>query len=450
MIHNKAVILIATRPDSKRLPNKVFKKIAGIPAIEHLLNRLSGCGLPVFLCIPDGCYGRYEYLLNKRIPNLLDLRFYEGNPDSPLHRMADCIIDKEIKADYVIRITHDDILIDQLTMLDLLGECVTNQAQYGISPAIVEGAGVEIIKTENLLEAAKNREEPTEFVSYFVKKSPMVIHVPRKSVCRNYRLTLDYEEDAIVLDIVYKVLGPMASLDKIVQFLDENPHILNINHIPEVSIYTSAYNACYTVGQTVSSIFWSNKNVDFEYIFVDDASTDETLLQASKYLTHEKPFKIIINEENKGLAYSSNVALDKARGKYVLRVDADDWLIAGAIYEMKKKLEEENSGIVYSSYYEVRKDREIIEALPQAFHHAGCALMDKRLINELRFSNHLRHWDSLDLYNRIKSKDIQVSYINHPLWYYRIRDDSLSRSDLEERKKTFRVIGNEGSHLKVI
>ena len=62
--NNDAVIIICTRPESKRLPGKVFKKIAGVPAIEHILNRLIGLDCPVVLAIPPFCHA-YDYLLDK-------------------------------------------------------------------------------------------------------------------------------------------------------------------------------------------------------------------------------------------------------------------------------------------------------------------------------------------------------------------------------------------------
>ena len=127
-----------------------------------------------------------------------------------------------------------------------------------------------------------------------------------------------------------------------------------------------------------------------------------------------------------------------------MRIDADDWLTAGALSEMKKKMDEDGSGIVYSAYYGIELDNSLTEMPAKLHHHAGCALMDKRMINELRFSNHLKHWDSLDLYNRIRLKNIPVSYIHHPLWYYRIRPDSMSHSTTEERKRVLSEVTNGG------
>lgn len=441
-----AAVLIATRPESKRLPRKVFKKVAGYSAIEHILKRLIGLDVPIVLCVPDGCQD-YDYLI-PLYKDQLNLQIFFGNPQSPLHRMADYVryfrVDNELK--WVIRITHDDILIDLQTVRELLRECGGDEEiGYAITPTIVEGAGVEIFRAENLIHAADTHKDPTEFVSYFVKNHPFKKELkmkPRHSIERNYRLTMDYPEDWIVLNTVLRETGAFATLDEVVSYLDTNPHILNINLNPDITVYTCAFNAEKYVSQTVSSILWSTTYYkQYEYIFIDDASTDRTLIEASKIVNADKTVKFILNEENRGLSYSSNVALNNARGKYVMRIDADDWIVPGAITKMVNEMEKTGAGIIYSSYYqtdEFGRRAKIIE--PQLYHHAGCALMDKRMINEIRFTNGLRHWDSLDLYNRIKSKGFKIGYIHEPLWYYRQVPDSLSHRKSKERQEAYKKL----------
>ena len=354
---NDSVILIATRPDSTRLPRKVFKKIAGYSAIEHILKRLIGLEIPVVLCVPMGC-DEYDYLL-EIYKSDMDLRIYHGNPESPLHRMADYI--KWEDYEWVIRITHDDILIDKQTIKELLAACRMGQdVGYGITPSIVEGAGVEIIRADNLIHAAKNHHEPTEFVSYFVKNEPYKTEIklePRQTIQRNYRLTMDFMEDWIVLNIILRKVGAFATLDDIVSYVDSNTYLLKINRIPEITLYTCAYNAERFVCQTVSSVVWSTElNGQYEYIFLDDCSNDNTLIEASKYAPFDKQIKYIMNEENEGLAFSSNKVLNQARGKYVMRIDADDWMVPGGIKKMVNEMEKTGAAIVYTSYYQTDAD----------------------------------------------------------------------------------------------
>jgi spore coat polysaccharide biosynthesis protein SpsF (cytidylyltransferase family) len=439
----KAAIVICTRPDSSRLPRKVFKKIAGKPAFDHLLSRLKDWKYPIVIAVPTGCKEYDDYI--SRYKEIKDLRLYEGHPTSPLHRMANALSDLDIQTKWVVRITHDDILIDLQTIESLITHADgVPECGYAITPTIVNGAGVEIFRYENLIYAAETRKEPTEFISYFVNQKPfpqtLKVH-PRKSIERPYRLTLDYEQDATVLDIVFKQVGHNATLDQIVTFLDLHPFVLNINKQPDTTIYTCAFNAEEYIEETIHSVL-SVKDIDFEYIVIDDASEDSTLLKISRY-ANDKRLKIIVNESNMGLSSSCNRALLNSRGDTIIRVDADDWIRPEAILKMKHQMISTGAGIVYAGYKETDIKGNIINdgCIPQIEHHAGCALMDKRLLNEFKFKDGLRHWDSFELYKRFQDR-VPISYIDEPLWYYRRGHNSLSTTDIENRKFIYQQIQN--------
>jgi hypothetical protein len=338
---------------------------------------------------------------------------------------------------WIIRITHDDILIDQITMMELLNECRINNAGYGISPSIVDGAGVEVIHCENLRFGAEHHRQPTEFISYFVKYYPRnkkVVYEPRYSIKRDYRLTMDYPEDWIVLDTILRKVGPGASLDRVTEFIDQNSYILNVNKQPHISVYTCAYNAEQWIEGTIQSVLNQNHQ-NFEYIIIDDFSKDDTPLIISKYI-YDKRIKFIRLHSNHGLASCSNMALNLARGKRIMRVDADDQLIIGALNRMESACNSTGGGILYPAYYEIKNgENDGIAHPPDTFHHAGCALMDKRLINEIRFTDGIRHWDSLDLYNRIKDK-FKIEYLNEPQWFYRKHNGSMSSEGNKKERDT--------------
>lgn len=439
----KAVIIICTRPESSRLPGKVFMNVAGVPAIEHILYRLIGCGLPVILAVPSGCKD-YE-LTYQRCEQSLNLNMFYGDPVSPLHRMAACVKAIPDMPKWVIRITHDDILVDQQTMLDLLDVCDSMpEVGYGVSPSIVDGAGVEIIRTENLLRAAENHPDPTEFISYFVKSEPYgVIKTlrPRESVCRPYRLTMDYYADWLVLDTVLERVGRFASLDTVCSYLDAHPWVMSWNRQPLVTFYTCVRNGEKFLRQAMQSVL-ANDGIDLEYIVVDDGSTDDTAAIVSEF-GHDPRIRFIKNEQSLGLASASNMAIQKARGRYLMRVDADDVLLPHAAKTMIDCIQKENAGAVYAGYYEMVGKETVLSKVvdPRTVHHAGCALFDHRMINEIRFTEGLRHFDGADLHKRLAAKNMPVAYVGRPLWLYRRHDNNLSNSDRDERIRTRQNMG---------
>lgn len=90
---------------------------------------------------------------------------------------------------------------------------------------------------------------------------------------------------------------------------------------PKVSVIMSVHNGMPYLVEAVRSIF-AQTYKNFEFIIVDDASTDDTCeyLQSLK----DQRVKLIRNQENLGLAASLNKALRQAQGDHVARMDADD------------------------------------------------------------------------------------------------------------------------------
>src|SRR3990167_9027923 len=90
---------------------------------------------------------------------------------------------------------------------------------------------------------------------------------------------------------------------------------------PKISVIMSVYNGMPFLEEAVESILKQTYK-NFEFIIVDDASTDGTLTFL-KSLKDER-IKLIKNKKNLGLAASLNIALRQAQGDYVARMDADD------------------------------------------------------------------------------------------------------------------------------
>ncbi len=63
---------------------------------------------------------------------------------------------------------------------------------------------------------------------------------------------------------------------------------------------------------------------DFEFIIVDDGSTDRTMELLTSFATRDERIRIIANEKNIGLAGSLNSAIEIAQGELIARMDADD------------------------------------------------------------------------------------------------------------------------------
>ena len=94
-------------------------------------------------------------------------------------------------------------------------------------------------------------------------------------------------------------------------------------HQPKVSVVMSAYNGERYLREAVESILNQTFN-DFEFIIIDDGSTNSTGQILSSYAAQDPRIVLIRNRENIGLTKSLNKGLALARGEYIARMDADD------------------------------------------------------------------------------------------------------------------------------
>jgi len=93
------------------------------------------------------------------------------------------------------------------------------------------------------------------------------------------------------------------------------------NERPLVSIVTPFYNRADTMPETIRSVLGQTFQ-DFEYIIVDDGSTD---LESRHYLKRIKHEKIrVVSQDNQGVASARNTGIAQARGKYIMCLDSDD------------------------------------------------------------------------------------------------------------------------------
>lgn len=100
----------------------------------------------------------------------------------------------------------------------------------------------------------------------------------------------------------------------------------------KLSIIIPAYNAEAYLPQCLDSIL-AQKHQGCEVIVVDDGSTDSTAALLERY-----PDVKVVHQENHGMSTARNRGLYEARGEYILFVDSDDLLTAGALETLVAKL----------------------------------------------------------------------------------------------------------------
>lgn len=419
-------LIVTARVGSKRLREKVLQKINGRFTIDILLDHVipNDDLYTVVLAIPDG----EDDDILASIGNSRGVIVYRGQNDSPLHRMYECALINEF--DHIVRVTTDDILIDQTLLRNQLRFHTNGIHDYTFMAKCPEGVAGEIISFDALERVVKElKGRPVEFVSYYLRNKKFVWREyyppsPGGNYQFSFRLTMDYEEDLTLLRVIFSCLRePFGTLD-IINFLKQNKYLLNINKLPEVTFYTCNYNTSDYIIDCMASVV-NQSFVDFEYFVIDDCSEDNSMNKIIEYysklpLFYQNKIRILRNEKNEGLPSCSNDILDIARGKYIIRVDSDDCITVDGVERMLDSIKTEGTEGCLSGYYRTGEHLSITSETLNNEWHPGCALLSKKCVNELKFKKDLEYLEGREFFMRFND-NFSLSFLPEPLWYYRSR-----------------------------
>ena len=108
--------------------------------------------------------------------------------------------------------------------------------------------------------------------------------------------------------------------------------------VKTISVIMSVYNDENNVANAIQSILDQTFD-DFEFLIIDDCSTDNTYEEMTKFLNDSR-VKLYVNEENIGLTkFPLNKLIEESSGKYIFRQDSDDISFNNRFDEQIKILE---------------------------------------------------------------------------------------------------------------
>ncbi|MFH1010561.1 MAG: glycosyltransferase [bacterium] len=120
---------------------------------------------------------------------------------------------------------------------------------------------------------------------------------------------------------------------------------------PLVSVITPVYNRANFIGDAITSV-QKNSFADWEYVIVDNGSTDGTRDVVRRFAAADSRIRLIENDRNI-IALSLNIALRHARGKYIAQLDSDDEYLPHTLESMVTALETHPTWALAISYYEL-------------------------------------------------------------------------------------------------
>jgi glycosyltransferase involved in cell wall biosynthesis len=210
---------------------------------------------------------------------------------------------------------------------------------------------------------------------------------------------------------------------------------------PLVTVYIPARNYGRYLQEAIDSVR-RQLYPRWELFIVDEASSDDTSLIAAQAQQRDPArIRVISHSEPQGLQRVANRVLALANGRYIMRLDADDWLDESALLLMVAKLESDpRLGLVYGNYFYTSPDgrviglerRQKLGSEDEARHlapHGACTMVRTRELKAVGgYSEDVDAQDGWDLWHKLKDRVLAAS-LEAPLFYYRQHDESLSRND---------------------
>ena len=193
----------------------------------------------------------------------------------------------------------------------------------------------------------------------------------------------------------------------------------------KVSIVIPVYNAQNTIGKAVDSALNQDfPKKQFEVIVVNDGSTDKTL----KILRTYKKRIRVISQKNQGAVKAANKGFKRAGGKYVIKLDSDDYFKPNILKKMVAILDKNPKiDFVYCDYYEKSTNRKVkIVSTKNIFNTVAIGIMFRK--NRLAGQGFYREdikFPEYDLLLRIPKK-WQGYRIEEPLFSYNRYSESLT------------------------
>lgn len=226
--------IVACRLKSSRLEKKAILKIGELPSVERCLKSCMNFKHTQYTILAtsdlesDADLSNYTYS-----PSVI---FHKGDPEDVIHRYLG-IID-QMNIDIIIRITADMPYVSSEIAELLLADHFRSGADYTAARNSAVGTSVEIINTASLRKVKEHFKSAdySEYMTWYFQNNPEhfklnIVDLPEAYI-RNYRLTLDYQEDLDLFNnieqhLVNNKLEP--SISNIFTYLDDNPEVAGIN-----------------------------------------------------------------------------------------------------------------------------------------------------------------------------------------------------------------------------
>ena len=121
-------------------------------------------------------------------------------------------------------------------------------------------------------------------------------------------------------------------------------------HQPTFSVVMTTYNRAAQLPRVIASVL-NQTYQDFEFVILDDGSTDSTQEILSFWQARDSRIRLIKNDRNRGIPYSRNRLIKEAGGKFVTIIDSDDIMYQNLLQDVSNYITENSDiDIIYGNH----------------------------------------------------------------------------------------------------
>tara|TARA_B100001029_G_scaffold178430_1_gene185179 strand:- start:1028 stop:1726 length:699 start_codon:yes stop_codon:yes gene_type:complete len=210
-----------------------------------------------------------------------------------------------------------------------------------------------------------------------------------------------------------------------------------------VSVIMSAHNAEKTIEKAINSLL-NQTYTNLEILLVDDFSSDRTLGICEDFDKSYENITLFRNDKNIGLTRSLNKLINKSKGVYIARQDADDVSAEGRIEKQLTFLRKHNLDACSSRAYILESNKitpsksfylpkKLVMRIKNPFIH-GTLLIKKKVIQEIGLYNEDFYYSQdYKLMSDLLNENFRIKVFKEPLYYLNMKGN-ISINQKEDQK----------------
>ncbi|OBZ11226.1 glycosyltransferase family A protein [Bacillus sp. FJAT-26390] len=223
-----------------------------------------------------------------------------------------------------------------------------------------------------------------------------------------------------------------------------------------ISIIIPLYNGEEYIGNIINC-FSKQLYKNFELVFVNDGSTDDSYNQLLYYKERSGLNVTIINQVNQGVSAARNIGIKESKGDYLCFCDVDDLVEDTYLYDMYNILNQRETQIVFCKHKVIKapynqdlfsnyidtghvKIVDMLTCLRDFLYgrlKSGCCtiMVSKEILlnNHLQFAEGFKYSEDLHMLWRIIANCNKIAYLDKTLYKYLLRPNSATSKFNEDR-----------------